>query len=67
MAIVSNLAFPAAVDKPLTSANRTNAGSPNGSVTPQFKGEIINDTTSHMLWRATSLLNSGWVALTPAS
>lgn len=52
-------------DIPYKSYNRTNAGEPNGTVTPQFAGEIVLDTTSNALWEAVNLNNNGWVMLTP--
>jgi len=67
MAIVGNLAEGAsspAKDKSFTSYNRTNAGSPNATLTPLFSGEIVLDTTNHSLWKAMGLTNNTWVALT---
>jgi len=61
MAIVTDRAGVATLDKPLTSENRSNAGTPLASVTPQYAGEIILDTTNGKLYQAQTLLNSGWV------
>ena len=46
-------------------ANRNNAGEPNGSLTPQYAGEIVLDTTNNVLWKSLTLANSSWVAVTP--
>jgi hypothetical protein len=68
MATVRNLgnAFEP-LDPPLCLQNRTNAGEPNGSIVPQFSGEIILDTTNNNLWKAVGVANNTWVALTPVS
>jgi hypothetical protein len=72
MAIVHNLRAYGSYspDVSFCSPNRTNAGEPNGSITPQFAGEIILDTTNNCLWKADPLPSAGltnncWVALTP--
>lgn len=44
---------------------RSNAGEPNGVVTPAFAGEIILDTTNNRRWKATGLTNGTWVAIDP--
>lgn len=72
MAIVVNLAndggvipnYSAAVDRKYETPNRENAGEPNGSLTPQYVGEIVLDTTNNALWYATDLSNDSWVTLT---
>lgn len=64
MAIVSNLATGDPVDKSFCTWNRSNAGDPNGALTPQYVGEIVLDTTNKKLWKAESTLNSGWTTLT---
>ena len=72
MAIVANKAndggpipnYSAAVDRPLRTHNVANAGEPNGSVTPNFVGEICLDTTNNALWIAQTTANTGWVTLT---
>lgn len=51
-------------DKPFDHYNRTNAGEPNGSVTPQYAGERILDTTNNCIWEAQGVANNTWVALT---
>lgn len=65
MAIVKNKARPdEPVDPSYDSYNRTNAGEPNGTITPAFVGETILDTTNNILWKSLSLANNSWVALT---
>lgn len=50
------------VDYELGSANRSNAGDPNGSLTPLFCGEIIYDSTNHAYYRAEIAGdNNSWV------
>lgn len=72
MAIVANLALNGApnpggtnTDRPYDTHNRTNAGEPNGSILPQYAGEIILDTTNNAYWKAMGVANNTWVALTP--
>lgn len=55
------------VDPEYCTYNRTNAGEPNGSLTPEFVGELVLDTTNNILWKALSSANSSWVALTGPS
>lgn len=65
MAIVADLSGNnPIVDKSFVSYNRVNAGEPNGSVTPQYAGEIVLDTTNNALWKAMGVANNTWVALT---
>lgn len=65
MAIVRNKADPTSfVDGSFCSSNRTNAGEPNGTLTPAYAGEIVTDTTNNCLWKAMSNTNTSWVALT---
>lgn len=51
-------------DKTLVKANRTNAGTPVGALTPQFAGEWVYDTTGNIWWRGVNTLGStiaSWV------
>lgn len=68
MATVANLAFVGnsnfPIDMPLCLHNRTNAGEPNGSLTPTAAGEIVLDTTNNALWKAVGITNTSWVTLT---
>lgn len=73
MAIVANIAnagapipnYSAAVDRKYESYNRSNAGSPNAALTPEFKGELVWDTTNKVLWKAVGLTNADWTPLGP--
>jgi hypothetical protein len=66
MATVTNKADSGAiVDKTLVAHNRTNAGDPNGALTPMFSGEIVLDTITKVLWQAQSLTNTSWVQTVP--
>lgn len=68
MATVRNKARNSAfVDPSYATYNRTNAGEPNGTITPQFVGEMILDTTNNILWKCLSSANNSWVALTGPS
>jgi len=52
------------IDTPFDQYNRTNAGDPTGSVTPQYAGERILDTTNGTLYQALGTANSTWVQIT---
>lgn len=42
-------------------ANRTNAGSPSGSLTPAYSGELVYDTTNGVMYRGTNIsANTSW-------
>lgn len=61
MAIVVNLARPAeGTDRPYKTHNRTNAGTPNGTLTPQYGGELVWDTTNKVRWKAIGTTNADW-------
>jgi hypothetical protein len=61
MAIVTDRANPDnGTFPPLTTPNRSNAGTPNGAITPEFVGEIIFDTTNKVRWKATGAANTDW-------
>lgn len=47
--------------------NRITAAAPYSVLTPNFVGEVVLDTANHMLWRAASSANTGWVAYSPAT
>lgn len=38
------------LDRKLASPNRQNAGSPLGSLTPLYPGELVLDTTNTQMW-----------------
>lgn len=62
MATVQNLADPGAIiDDPMHKANRTGAATPLASVTPEYSGEIFQDTTNGKLYRAEGLTSADWV------
>ncbi len=54
----------AAVDGPLCSPNRILSATPLGATTPEYCGEIVNDTTNENLYRATGLANTDWERIT---
>lgn len=64
MAIVANKNglgqpdFP--IDRPYCTHNRSNAGTPNGTLTPQYAGELVWDTTNKVRWKAIALTNADW-------
>lgn len=65
MAIVVNKARPdEGTDRPYETHNRVNAGDPNGTLTPQYSGEIVLDTTTKCLWKAQGTANNTWVVAT---
>ena len=42
-------------------ANRNNAGTPSGSLTPLFSGELVYDTTNGVMYRGTNTAaNTSW-------
>jgi hypothetical protein len=59
--------IPSGVDRNYSEANRNNAGTPVGSVTPQYTGEIVLDTTNRVLWIATGPANTDWMTYTHVS
>lgn len=44
---------------------RSNAGTPNGVLTPLIVGEIVWDTTNKVRWRAVAATNADWTPLGP--
>jgi hypothetical protein len=62
MAIVADRARPeAGLDRRLTTPTRNNAGTPVGALTPAFNGELVMDTTNHVLWQAVGTANTAWM------
>ncbi len=52
-------------DPKLNKPTRSNAGTPVGSLTPAFSGEIVLDTTNRVLWRGTGTsANTEWMPIT---
>lgn len=65
MAIVVDKARPElGTDQNWNSWNRTNAGEPNGTLTPEFVGELAKDTTNNVLWKAIGPGINDWVQMT---
>ncbi len=60
----SNIPLPGSnstTDLRFTMPNRVIAGNPSGVFTPQYTGEIVLDTSSAMLWRASGVASNSWV------
>ena len=51
---------PTGVDVRTSSVNRRNAGTPTGTLTPRYAGEIVHDTTSNQLFMGTGTTNTDW-------
>lgn len=47
-------------DDNLSRQNATNAGDPVGSVTPNYVGELLHDTTNNVVYRAIGSTNTDW-------
>lgn len=50
-------------DNKLSHPNRTNAGSPVSALTPLYPGEVIEDTTNRLLWRASGTTSTDWMPI----
>lgn len=62
MAIVANIGnINEPVDTPWCTYNRSGGADPNGSITPEYVGEIYLDTGTKALWVAVGAANTGWV------
>lgn len=61
MATVPDKAGIGTLDKSLVKHNRTTDADPNGTLTPEFSGEIVLDTTNKVLWQAQGTENNTWV------
>lgn len=64
MTFTADLSTNVPTDKPFDQYNRSNAGDPTGSVTPQYAGERMLDTTNGTLYQALGTLSSSWVQIT---
>lgn len=64
MAIVADRSGNNPTDKSYNTHNRINAGEPNGTLTPQYAGEIVLDTANNALWKSVSMANNSWITLT---
>jgi hypothetical protein len=49
------------VDNKLEEVNVYNAGDPTGSVTPNFSGELLFDTTNEIKYKAEGTTSTSWV------
>lgn len=48
------------VDKKFAEPNRKNSGTPIGTLTPLYKGEMVIDSTTGTIYYALGLTNSDW-------
>lgn len=55
------------IDKSFCTPNRTNAGDPNGTLTPEYGGEIVFDETNNIRWKASGAGNHTWYPMDPDS
>ncbi len=62
MATVVDKSGNSPLDKPLSSWNRKQSGTPVNTLTPLYTDEVVLDTATGFLWRATDLTTTGWVA-----
>lgn len=51
------------IDRPYSSPNRKQAGTPLATTTPLYSGEIIQDTTAGTLWYALGLTSADWISV----
>lgn len=63
MAIVREASDAGPVDKSFCTHNREMAGTPNGTLTPEYAGEIVFDSTNKVRWKAIGLTNEHWVPI----
>lgn len=64
MATVPDKSTNTPTDRPYSSPNRKNAGSPIGSLTPLYSGEIVQDTTNGVFYYASGKTSADWVLAT---
>ena len=60
MAIVLNKGMSTPVDKKYATPNRTNAGSPVGSLTPLYPNELVFDITNTRYYKVILITNNDW-------
>jgi hypothetical protein len=60
MAIVADKSGNNPTDKPFTHYNRTNAGTPQATLVPQYAGERVLDITNGIMYQAVGLTNNTW-------
>lgn len=58
--VVDRGAVHSRVDRPYTLPTRNNAGSPIAALTPAFGGELVQDSTNHLVWQAVGPTNTNW-------
>ena len=62
MATVTNLADPGGIiDQKMHKANRTGTVTPLGATTPEYSGELFQDTVLGILHRAEGTTSSDWI------
>ena len=64
MAIVADRASVGTLDKSFVSHNRVVADNPNAAETPQYRGEIVYDSTTEGFWQAQSATAQVWASVT---
>ncbi len=52
------------VDRKLNSVNRTTTASPIGAMTPEYAGELVEDTTAEKVYRANGTTDTSWEPIT---
>ena len=62
MATVVDKSGNSKLDKPLSGWNRKTGATPVNTLTPLYTDEVVLDTTTGFLWRATDLTTTGWIA-----
>ena len=61
-----NSVIGSATDNKLCKPNRTNAGTPSGSLTPRYAGELVYDTTNAATYRGVNTsANTSWEKVFP--
>ena len=58
---------PGFIDQRLARPNRANAGTPVGTLTPAYPGEIVSDTTNRQLWRGNGTSTNDWYPITKSA
>lgn len=60
MATVINKGMSTPVDKKYSTPNRTNAGTPIGSLTPLYPNELVFDSTNTRYYKGIGKTNNDW-------
>lgn len=61
MATVQERSRNTPLDKKYAHPNRNNAGTPIGSLTPEYTNELILDTTNQRYYKAIGRTNNDWL------